>query len=549
MLTHLLFSRVPGVRVDRLWREDRTIHVNLTTTRRAARCPCCGCRAKRVHSRYTRTLADLPCCGDPVIIHLHTRRFVCRVRRCAQKIFTERIPTLVAPSARRTVRLQSALERDGFALGGEGGARHAAAGAMPVSPRTLLRIVRAVPIPDSGPVTALGVDDWAQRKGRTYGTILVNLETHRAIDLLPDRTAETFAAWLSDRPEPAIISRDRGGAYAEGARQGAPHALQVADRFHLLKNVTDGFERFLIGKHAMLRQAARAASTPDENPTPDPTDGVIGEQTVLPAPNRAPCEQQARRAQRYARYAEVRDLHTQGHSIRAIARLTGLNRRTVRRFLRAEGFPEHTPRAPRSQLITPFVPFLRARWDAGCHNAMQLWSELRGQGFTGSYSIVAAHLRTWRDPSAGAAARHGAGTAHPTRSVTVYSPRQTVWLLLQPTETLTAAERTYVLHLQQHCPDVLVAQALVAEFATVLKEHEVDGLYAWLHRAEECGIAEFCTLARGMWLDRSAVEAAVATEWSNGQTEGQVNRLKVLKRAMYGRAKFDLLRQRMLYTG
>lgn len=420
---------------------------------------------------------------------------------------------------------------------------------MPVSARTLLRIVRAAPIPESGPVTALGVDDWAQRKGRTYGTILVNLETHRVIDLLPDRTAETFAGWLSDRPEPAIISRDRGGAYAEGARQGAPHALQVADRFHLLKNVTDGFERFLIGKHAMLRHAARAASTPDENPTPDPTDGVAAEESVPPLRNREEREQQARRARRYARYEEVRALHAQGHSIRAIARLTGLNRRTVRRFLRAEGFPERAPRPPRPQLITPFVPFLRARWDAGCHNATQLWSELRAQGFPGGYSIVAAHLRTWRDPLAAAATRQRTGLLHPTRRVTGYSPRQTVWLLLQPTETLTTDERTYVLHLQQHCPDVLVAQALVEEFAAVLKEHEVAGLYAWLHRAEECGITEFCTLARGMWLDRPAVEAAVATEWSNGQTEGQVNRLKVLKRAMYGRAKFDLLRQRLLYAG
>lgn len=256
MLTKLFFPTIAGVRVDRAWWMDHTLHVAATTTRRAARCPLCGRRSKRVHSSYPRTLADLPCTGARMMVHLRARRFVCRVRWCRRKVFCERLPALVAPWGRRTRRQREELERIGFALGGAPGARHATAAGMPVSRRTLLRVVRAAPCPEAGRVRVVGVDDWSNRRGRTYGTILVNLETHQVIDLLPDRTAETLALWLRQHPEVEIVSRDRGGAYADGARQGAPQAVQVADRFHLLKNVTDSLERFLARKHASLRQAA-----------------------------------------------------------------------------------------------------------------------------------------------------------------------------------------------------------------------------------------------------------------------------------------------------
>lgn len=565
MLTKLFFPTVPGVRVDRVWWETQTLHLAVTTTRRAARCPLCNRRSKRVHSTYPRTIADLPCTGARLTVHLCTRRFVCRVRCCRRRIFCERLPLLVAPWGRRTTRQRETLERTGFALGGAPGARQATAAGMPVSRRTLLRVVRAAPCPQAGRVRVLGVDDWSNRRGRTYGTILVNLETHAVIDLLPDRTAQTLAAWLRQHPEVEIVSRDRGGAYADGARQGAPQATQVADRFHLLKNVTESRDRFLAHQHAGLRQAALAVALEEraeaqaekereeEIPPSGPQD-AMSESPLCAAPARPRRLTQHEqdhlesRARRLARYEEVLTLHGQGHSLRAIARHLGLSPTTVRRYVHAEGFPECQPRWRRSLLLEPFVAYLRERWDAGCHNAKLLWRDLRQRGYRGGYTRVSDYLRAWRARLEAAPGSQQAGRAAPLPSPRTYTSRQTLWLLLRPTPELMAAEQSYLAHLARVCPLVALGQSLVQEFAAVLREHDVSGLYAWLRGAERCPIRELARVARGMWSDRQAIEAAVALEWSNGQVEGHVNKLKLLKRGMYGRSRFDLLRQRVLHA-
>jgi transposase len=537
MLTHLFFPTLSGVRVDRLWREGAAIHLAVTATRRYARCPLCQRRSKRVHSHYERTLADLPCGGDRVTLHLRVRRFVCRVRWCGRTIFAERLPDLVAPFARRTARLTDHLVRAAFDLGGEAGARHLIAEGTPVSARTLLRLVRAAPLPATGPVWALGVDDWARRKGRSYGTILVDLDLQRVIDLLPDRTAETLAAWLRGHPEVLVVTRDRAGAYAEGIRLGAPQALQVADRFHLVKNVTDALERYLTRQHAALRRATLSgASIAPSADTPE---------DAAPSSSR---EQPARRARRLARYEEVIALHENAVSDRVIAAHVGVSARTVQRWLHHGQFPERRRRAERPGQLAPFAPYLRERWAAGCHNATRLWQELREHGFRGSYTSVALYVAPWRGAGyryRGQPEKRRDAASPPEARVT---PRQVCWLLLRSCDELTDEERAYLARLQVACPQAACVAGFVAQFAAVLREHDVDGLYAWLRRAEESGIPEVQAIARGLWRDHDAVEAAVVMEWSNGQTEGQVNRLKTAKRAMYGRAKFDLLRQRILHA-
>jgi len=553
MLTTLFFRGVRGVRVDRGWWEGDALHLAVRTTQRAALCPLCGQRSRRVHSRYQRTLADLPCMGAIVTLHVRTRRFVCRLPGCRRRIFTERLPALMAPSARRTRRARAQVQHIGFDLGGRPGVRHARREGMPVSRRTLLRVLRATPLPTAGSVRVLGVDDWAQRRGRTYGTILVNLETHTVIDLLPDRTAETLAAWLRQHPEVEIISRDRAGAYADGSRQGAPQAIQVADRFHLLRNVTEAVGRFLARKQQALRQAAVPAAPAAQPDVALLTLITADEEHAAPRRRltRHAQDHEDSRARRLARYEEVMALRAQGVRLRAIAAATGLCRTTVQRYVCADGFPESQPRQRRSPLLDPFIPYLRERWAAGCRNARHLHHDLRQRGYRGGYTHLAAYVRAWRPARTSARRAPGCLRTEEPPAVAasrLYSARQTLWLLLRPDEEVTPDERTYLTRLYQACPQAYLAQALAREFATLLREQDVPGFYAWLRRVEGCPIKELQAVARGMWLDKRAIEAAVTLEWSNGQVEGSVNKLKALKRAMFGRARFDLLKRRMLHA-
>jgi transposase len=539
MLTTILFPAVPHLRLDAVLRHEGQLCILAHLTGRAARCPRCRRRSRRVHSHYERTVADLPCGGSPVTIALRVRRFVCWYRRCPQRIFSERVPALVAPAARRTQRATTHLLDTGFALGGAPGVRQAVREGLRVSRRTLLRLVRAAPSPAVGRVRVLGVDDFAVRKGRTYGTVLVDLERHRVVDLLPDRSADSFAAWLRAHPGIAVISRDRAGAYADGARQGAPAAQQVADRFHLLKNLSDAVERYLSRHHGALRAAAQhldqAAAGGGEPPAPPPA----SERT----PTRAQADQQARRARRAARYQEVCALQQAGVGVREIAHRLQLSRGTVRRFLRAGTFPERAPRATRPTIVSPYAPYLQQRWEEGCHNARMLYEELRAQGYAGCAERVRQFVVHWRaDPG-----RPGPTPRHRPPSTPALSPRQATWLLLRPAEQVADEQRASLQALLAVCPEVGQVQALAQTFQHLLEQHDLAGLDPWLGAVDQSGIPELTGFAMGLRRDRSAVNAAFNSAWSQGQVEGQVNRIKTTKRSMYGRAKFDLLRQRILH--
>jgi transposase len=530
-----------GLRVKQVVAADDGVYIDLRKIADTGRCPRCRRPSRRVHSHYTRRIADLPIADRAVVLRLRVRRFRCSASECSQRIFAEQVPGLAGRRARRSLPLLASLREVGFALGGRPGVRLGSRLRLPASRSTLLRLVRTTPLPASEPPRVLGVDDWAWRRGQRYGSILVDLERHRPVDLLSDRTAESLATWLREHPGIDVISRDRAGAYADGARQGAPDAVQVADRFHLLANVGELLERVLGGRRTALRQAAAAVDRAMSQSIPPETE-VPATSDAPPGRIRAQERQQERRAQRLARYDAVVALHQQGHSHAAISRQMGLGRRTVRHYLRAGAFPERAAPSARPTMLAPYEPYLRTRWMAGCHNAYQLWREIHGRGFPGQPANVRRYVAQWRPkpgrsgPPARKTVAESLAPTPPARQPTpVPSPRQARWLLLRATDTLTPEERTYRVALLDAEPAIREAQQLAADFGALVRTRDGPGLTTWLDRADASGLPEIRSFSAGIHRDRSAVDGALGSVWSNGQTEGQINRLKALKRQMYGR--------------
>src|SRR6266536_4584715 len=354
---------------------DGSLVLVVEPTRVAVPCPRCGELSRRQHSWYERHPLDLPWRGKAVRMRVHSRRWFCDAATCSRRIFAERFDGALARYARRTNDGAELLATLALRAGGEGGARLARKAGVPTSPDTLLRILHSMSEGDNerGP-RVLGVDDVAlRRKQRRYGTLLIDLETHRPIDLLDDRTAEVFANWLRCHPGVEIIVGDRAGAYAEGGRQGAPDAIQVADRFHLSANAGAAVDEVLRSRRRHIEYVVVAE--PDrgqDGPTPT---------APQPPPSQAQQELALRRTRRSARWDEVRAKRAAGYSIQRIAREMGMHRRTVRRYLATPEVPRNRPpEQPKpsgltSATLQPYVEYLQGRWQAGCSNVAQLKRE------------------------------------------------------------------------------------------------------------------------------------------------------------------------------
>ena len=463
--------------------------------------------------------------GQLVLLHLRVRRFRCSNRRCPRRTFAEQVPEVVARYARRTQGLRIALEHVGLALGGRPGQRLSGRLRLPASRATLLQLVRRLAEPCVSPARVLGVDEFATRRGRVYGTVLVDVETHRPVDLLEGRSAEQFAGWLGERQSPEAICRDRAGCYAEGARLGAPGAVQVADRWHLLANLSDVVETIAAQHRRCWRDDPLLLPPPEASPpsTPPP---------VLPTTGRL-----AQR--RHERFDQVQTFLARGMSLTAIGRALHLDRKIVRKYARASSADAASTRrtAPGpSPLLTPFLPYLNRRWHEGCENGKLLLEEIRAQGYHGSRRTLSRYVT----------ARHrGAPPPEPRRAPP--SPRSIAGLVLRPPDHLDAADVQQLAEVCERCPDLATTRDLARSFATMLRNREGgDAFRAWLKEVRMCGVPRLVSFAAGLRRDEAAVIAGLTLPWSSGAVEGQNTRIKLIKRMMYGRGSFALLRKRVL---
>jgi transposase len=502
-----------GFNVDRTAAEADRIVIWVRAKADDCACPDCGKRSRRVRSRYWRRPTDLPLGGRRVELRVMVRRFQCDAFLCPRRIFAERFADgALAPLARRTERLDHIVHHLGLALGGRPAAAFAARLMTPVSNDTLLRVVRRRARPPADRLAVIGIDDFAWRRNHRYGTIVCDLERRRTVALLADREQATAEDWLRGHPDIAIVARDRGGGYGEAIAKALPGAVQVADRWHLMHNAS---QAFLDAVRKSMRQIRRVIGAATINPD------------LLTCAERLQYEGYLRREETNI---AILALWEQGVPIKQIVKRTGHHRQTVRRIIRGERSDVFRPR---QSSLEAHLPWLDAQWEAGARNAAALWRQLRAQGFRGSARVVAE----W------ATRRRQADRADAQSLARTPSARTLARLMTTSRDSLSKSESVTIAAVEEGVPSLVEAREVIADFHGMVRARAEAQLPAWIDRAAKSLVGSF---ANGIRRDVVAVHAAISSPWSNGQTEGQVTRLKLVKRQMYGRAKLDLLEARLI---
>jgi transposase len=530
---------LPGFRATVVEGHPEKVLLTVRSMRKTADCTNCGARSARYHSSYTRLMKDTPIGLKPVWLEIQVRRFRCRNERCKQKTFAEQFPNLVGRRRRHTHRLMANLAQIGLATGGEAGARLAKKLAMRTSPATMIRLIRQLAAPVTNRPRIIGIDDWAFRRGGTYGTIIVDHELGKPIDLLPSSAGDDVKEWLARHPSIEIVTRDRSGEYRNAISEALPEATQIADRWHLFKNIGETIERYISKRYKSLRQLM--ANWAKDDAIDLDTEHSEKRRRYAAGPEREAIRA-ARTEARQALYDAVKARQEQGAYITDIAREFNLSRTTVSRWVNSESLPLDTRgRFKRKCLIDQHESYLRKRLAEGCANQSQLWREIRQQGFTGNRELVSKWIR-----ENGMSPRtESPNSAIKKETIIVPRPKALTWLIIRHKEELDEDEQ-YLLELLLRDAQITELRQVAHKFMQMMRNQSVNEWDSWLKACRQSAIKELKNFAISLKQDEAAVYEAIRQPWSNGPTEGHVNRLKFLKRQMYGRANFDLLRLKVL---
>jgi transposase len=533
-----LLALPKGMEIDQIQITESGLVVSVRSTTPSSCCPLCSESSSHIHSYYHRTLKDAPCVGRQLQLELSVRKFLCRNPDCSRKVFTERIPALAEPWARMTTRLKEQITALGLSTSGKAGVRLGDRLGIETSRNTILRRIMAVSDDARASVVYLGIDDFAFRRGYRFGTILVDLESHRPIDLLPDRRAETVAAWMRDNPDIHVVSRDRGSAYASAACEVAPQATQVADRFHICKNLTEATQLLLTRCQAEIAAMGTHGEEPVQNKSGKPIISI--EEWRPKEPARVKEVRLNRQAGREARYEQMMQMRRRGLTAKEIACQLGMSERTVQRWLAAGAFPAAKKRRKKASFFDEFAPYVLKRWQEGERNGLVLWHEIVAQGYTGSERTVYRYIETLKQA-------HVQACLNPDR-LRKFTANTAVWLFVRDKKSLDKVEQEDLATFCQTSPTLKRTYDLVADFMQMVRKREGHRLDAWLERVAASDLPELQSFATGVEKDKDAVRAGLTWPVNNGQVEGQVTKLKLIKRMMYGKAGFPLLRQRVLHA-
>ena len=549
-LLHCLLPSLHLLHLDsyELLPSERRLTLNLTSTQTQAVCPICGQPSHRIHSRYARTLADLPCVDFGLILIVQVCKFFCSNPNCRRRIFTERLPEVAAPWARKTARFIQQLQSIGLALGGAAGAHlcdrlgHITCGS------TLLNQLGKLKLPEFETPKTLGVDDFAFRKGHNYGTILVDLETHQPIALLADRKAETLVVWLKAHPGVEVLSRDRSKTYKSAMTEAAPDAIQVADRFHLVKNLSETLEQAFGNYRSELKAAEQSQHQDIAAEAPEETVLVVTKPTATEKAQQQILKNQQKKIEQQK---TIKTLRAEGWTQVAIAQKVGVSLKTVERYSSVPDFPEVPARRPtfgRSKL-DPYKQQLLGWWNEGIREPSILMKFLKPCGFKGSLRTLQRYISGLREAQGLPPVRIKVKQALPKVAdpqTKPFTPRQAAYFVVLKPENRQAEETDLLEQLVKQHPDLALLLELADEFLELIRKRQADAFDDWLMKALTCNIKPLKTFAKGLFDDYAAVKASMMSEVSNGPVEGLNNKLKMLKRQMYGRASLELLEKRFV---